>query len=144
MLKAVQRGFYLSLLAMLLAICAGYALSQSIKLDKNTEAGIAVQSVNIVWLLVSIPGILWLYRRQVERKRPADSSRRLRNYRTWIILRYAVIAISLTGNAILFFLYVDKSFFLCGAIAVVALLFCRPDRVRIENELGMARDDEIL
>jgi len=145
-LRFSQRGYYLSFLLIIVAAFAGYFSSRLIHLDKSSESGIAVQSLVFLLLLGSLPGILWWYHRTVKGIGGYREDEKENRYKRLVAFRLFVVDFNIVLNILLFFLYADKSFFMCAAIAAIVLLFCRPNEHNIESELSIivpeSDDDE--
>lgn len=133
-----QRGYYLSFLMAVVAVIAGYFAARFVHFDKNSESGIALQSLAFILLLGTLPGILWWFHRLVERLKTKPDAEKERTYKQMIALRLSVVDFNIVLNILLFFLFSDKSFFMCTAIAAIILLFCRPNKRNIESDLGLA------
>jgi hypothetical protein len=143
-LRYSQRGYYSGFLLILVAGVTGFLLARVIHFDKASDAGIACQSLVFILLLVSLPGALWWFHRSVEKMKAEqnDSLKELR-YKRLILLRLSVVNVNIVLNILLFFLFADKSFFMCAAIAAIILLFCRPNARNIEVDLGLAKEENI-
>jgi hypothetical protein len=141
-LRFSQRGYYLSFLLVVVAVFAGYFSSRFIHLDKSSESGIAVQSLVFLLLLGSLPGILWWYHRTVKRIGEHREDEKENRYKRLVALRLLVVDFNIVLNILLFFLFTDKSFFMCAAIAAIVLLFCRPNEHNIESELGIVSESD--
>ena len=142
LLRFSQRGYYLSFLAIIVAVAAGFLLAKQVHFNKASETGIAFQSVVFMLLLVTLPGIFWWFNRQVQalRKLPEIAKKELK-YRRLIALRFCVVNFNIVLNILLFFFFADKSFFMCTAIAAIFLLFCRPSAGNIEKDLGLVKEE---
>jgi len=147
-LRFSQRGYYLSFLLVIVAVLVGYFSSWFIHLDKNSESGIALQSLVYLLMLGSLPGILWWFHRTAKGIRGYQEDEKERRYNRLVALRFFVVDFNMALNILLFFLFADKSFFMCAAIAAIVLLFCRPNQQNIETDLGIAvaepDDEEVL
>jgi hypothetical protein len=132
--NVAQRQYYWSFAWIVLSVVVGYSLSRYISLDKSTEAAIAVQSADIIFLLGSIPGILWLFHKQTVKADAAPDETKIKTYHKWLIIRLVVINFNIAVNVVLLGLYADKSYFMCAAMAAVTLLFCRPEKAKILGE----------
>ncbi|MBP1639452.1 MAG: hypothetical protein H6Q17_1035 [Bacteroidetes bacterium] len=140
-----QWGYYLSFLLVVVAAFAGYFSSRFIHLDKSSESGIAFQSFVFLLMLGSLPGILWWFHRKAKEMRDCRDDEKESRYKRLVVLRLFVVDFNMALNILLFFLFADKSFFMCAAIAAIVLLFCRPNQQNIETDLGIADaepDDE--
>jgi branched-subunit amino acid ABC-type transport system permease component len=138
-----QRGYYWSFAMLALAVGLGYLLSRFVKLDRTTEIAIALQSLVFIMLLTSLPAILWWFHRQtVKLPQIVDKQECERRYIRLVWLRFFVVEFNIVVNILLFFLFVDKSFFMCAAIAAILLLFCRPDEHNIAMEMGFVNTKE--
>lgn len=138
-----QRGYYLSFIAIVFAVIVGYLLGKYTNVDKTSETAIALQSLVFIVLMISLPGVLWWFNRQ-SRQLPAlhPEEMRVASYKRLIILRFIVVNLNIVLNGILFFVFADKSFFMCAAIAAVFLLFCRPGIGNIEKDLGLIQNED--
>jgi hypothetical protein len=136
-LRFSQRGYYLSFLMAVVAVIAGYFAARFVHFDKSSESGIALQSLVFILLLSTLPGILWWFHRLVERLKAKPDAEKERTYKQMIAIRLLVVDFNIVLNILLFFLFSDKSFFMCTAIAAIILLFCRPNKQNIESDLSL-------
>ena len=139
--RIAQRAYYWSFGAIAIAGICGYLLSRLVQCDRALGLAIALQSVVYMVLLISLPAILWWFHRQVEKfKLINPTTERTKQYSRLVYLRFLVIDFNVVLNILLFFLFADKSFFMCASIAAVMLLFCRPSLQSVTNELGFAEE----
>lgn len=143
LLRDTKRYYYMSYLIGLATALIGFWLSRSIHLNRMNPSLIGLQSFDILLLLGSLPGILWLFHRKTNELLTITSlEKRCQRYMQWALIRFIVVDINLIINLLLFFLLRDFSYLLCSAIVVVMLVLCRPAALKLEEELGLKRESD--
>lgn len=139
-----QKRYYLSFLVIALALVSGFLVGKFTVMDRASETAIALQSFVFMLLMVSLPLVLWWFHRRCSKLGSFHSvEQRVVVYKRLILIRFIVVDLNIVLNAILFFLFADKSFFMCAAIAAIFLLFCRPSIGNIEKDLGLISNEEL-
>lgn len=107
-------------------------------LEPQSPAGQAVQYLVIFYVIASVPGALYGFKRMIDtRVKPIeDSDEKLREYKHWSIIRIVLIGIGvLLGIAAFYLLKTYQSMLWCAGISLIALYFCKPSEGRVQQEL---------
>jgi len=103
-----------------------------------TEDLVIFQTVVILMLLICIPGGLKLYAVKVKAlQNITDKEEKLTKYVSWNIVRLALIEGPLFFSLIVYFLTRNNSMLFCAGIAIMALIFCKPNWQKMKEELGI-------
>ncbi len=141
--RVTKRYYYMSYLIGLLTALIGFWLSRSLYFNRMDPTLIGLQSFDILFLLGSLPGILWLFHRKTKELQNISSlEERSQRYVQWALIRFIVVDINLVINILLFFLLRDFSYLLCSAIVLVMLVLCRPVALKLEEEIGLKKESE--
>lgn len=141
--RVTKRYYYMSYLIGLLTALIGFWLSRSMYFNRMNTTLIGLQSLDILFLLGSLPGILWLFHRKINELQNISSLEvRYQRYVQWALIRFVVVDINLIINILLFFLLRDFSYLLCSAIVLVMLVLCRPVVLKLEEEIGVKKESE--
>jgi hypothetical protein len=143
LLRITKRYYYMSYLIGLLTTLIGFWLSYSFSFNRMNTTLIELQSIDILFLLGSLPGILWLFNRKTKELLQISSfQKRSQRYVQWSLIRFIVVDINLVVNILLFFLLRDFSYVLCTAIVLVMLVLCHPTALKLEEEIGLNKKSE--
>ncbi|MGC9151871.1 MAG: hypothetical protein ACP5F6_08960 [Microbacter sp.] len=134
-----KRDYYVAFLIGVLTIIGGFFLSLYWRFDPYDPFIIQIQTIDILLLLGSLPGILWLFHRQVRKNSHlASLEQRAKKYIQWVHIRFLVIVFNLVMNVLLLFLLRDFSYLLASAIVLVLLLMSRSNPAKVEEDLKWA------
>lgn len=108
---------------------------QNIEVEKGIRT--AITSMAYLYLLVAIPFALWWFNKEVKKFRADDDKMTMyTKYMHLVCLRLGLVCIAFAVNILLFYLLHDYSFLYAGGIAAVALIFCKPKKEDIANDLN--------
>lgn len=141
-LKKLQLNYYLVFLLLILTSVIGYFLSQYFSLEQNTSTKTLMQTIGIFLLLILIPLGLKLHNTKIKSIKLIEKQDILSEYTFWSNIRLLMIAIPLVINTLFYYLTQDISMLYSAAIAAIALLFCKPTRAKIEEELNLSEDNK--
>ncbi len=133
-------GWYYGMLALAVA-AAGlmyYLLKEGliVTFDPLTQVGQIVQYVVIGWVIVTVPGSLAYTKYVCSKIKKADEEVRFETYYNVARLRIVLIGIGIALGIVGFYLLQgNQSMILCGGIAAIGLIFCKPNARKIELEL---------
>ena len=120
--------------AVIITLCF-YYFSQGTAVVKEL---IMFQTIAILALLICIPAGLKLYSVNIKALRDmTNKEMKLSRYLSWHIVRLALIEVPLFLCLAVYFLTNDNSMLFGAGIAVLALIFCKPNRHKMYEELGM-------
>jgi hypothetical protein len=135
--KRLNLVYYLFYVAALLVAAGGFQLYRSgVSLDSASQAGIAVNSALIIYIIGSIPIALSIFNKKTKIWAELPSLReKLRMYEKGATLRILVIGSGFLLGILFFFLMNSQSMIFCAGIAAIGLFFCKPAEVKIISEL---------
>lgn len=117
---------------------AGYFLGKTVSIDSFSGRGIMLQSVGILLLLICIPLGLKTFSIKIRKiKLIEDENEKLTKYLYWARIRIASVAIPLLFNILIYYLTQNNSMIFSAGISALALLFCKPQKHKMEEELGL-------
>lgn len=108
----------------------------------NVQMEYILQSVGILLTIGLIPFALRIFSLNlVKRIKEYPLERALASYRLWSDVRICLLWVPAIFNFSFYFVTLNTSGLFCGAIAMIASLFCFPTENRIKDELDLP--DEI-
>jgi|GEM_PF-909468 hypothetical protein len=133
-----KRDYYISFLIGVLAITGSFFLSFYWRFDTYDPLIIQIQTIDILLLLGSLPGILWLFHQKVKKNALLPSIElRAKQYVKWVHIRFLIIDFNLIFNILLLFLLRDFSYLLATAIVLVLLFLSRSNPAKVREDLQM-------
>jgi hypothetical protein len=135
--KRLNLVYYLFYIAALLVAAGGYQLYRSgASIDPASQAGIAVNSVLIIYIIGSIPIALSLFNKKTKSWAELPSLKeKLVLYEKGATIRILVIGSGFILGVLFFFLMNSQSMIFSAGIAAIGLFFCKPAEVKIISEL---------
>ncbi len=104
--------------------------------DVQTLVGQIVQYVVIGWVIATVPGSLAYTKYVCNKIKKADEDTRFARYLSVARLRIVLIGIGVALGIVAFYLLnANTSMIMCGGIAAIGLIFCKPNARKIELEL---------
>ncbi len=101
-----------------------------------TLVGQVIQYVVIGYVIVTVPGALAYTKYVCNKVKRADEDIRFSRYYAVARLRIVLIGIGVSLGIVAFYLLEgNQSMILCGGIAAIGLIFCKPNARKIELEL---------
>ena len=122
------------------------ALYETGVLTKGIHAGNAqmeyiLQSVGILLTIGLIPFALRIFNLNlVKRIKEYPLERALASYKLWSDVRLFLLAVPAILNFSFYYLTLNTTGLFCGAMAILASLFCVPSESRIKNELDLPEE----
>ncbi len=133
-------SYYSMFASAILVAFIGFKISRD-SFNFNEEITTAISTLSIIFLVVSIPLILWLYNQKITKITTIHKDVRYSFYIKWIKIRIFTVGFGLLINILLFYLFHSYSFLYAAGISAVAMLFCKPNKNTIENELTIIEED---
>lgn len=132
-------------LAVLVAVGGYYLIQQNgIAVEEKPETETLVTSIYILYLVISIPLALKLFNVQVKKLAVfEDQSMKIKRYMNYSLWRLIVIGVSLLVGIALFYWLNSRSMMFGAAVAAIALVFCKPNVVKMVTDLDIYEDDDI-
>ena len=145
-IKSIAQVYYIIYATTILSTVVGYLMNiqgQTKSIDPKSSIGIALSSILILYILISIPFALGGFHRMTKKwKLIEDEKLKLAKYEKGAILRLAAIGTGLIGSVVLFYVMNDISMIYCVGITAIALLFCKPTEAKIESDLKLNETEE--
>ncbi|MFT3753482.1 MAG: hypothetical protein QM800_11625 [Paludibacter sp.] len=147
--RQINQAYYLVYTTTILSTILGYYLTMNREAapDLKSESTIAVSSLIILYILISIPAALALFHRNLKKWREIqDEFLKHKKYISGAKLRLLVVGTGLVASVVgHFMLYAgtqNMSMIACAGIAAIALFFCKPLVNKVANELEIEADEE--
>ncbi|OQB31362.1 MAG: hypothetical protein BWY08_00546 [Bacteroidetes bacterium ADurb.Bin174] len=144
-LKKLTIAYYLIYVAAIAVAAIGYLLFRSgLVIDSKSQAGIIISSVLILLIICSIPLTLTVFNRKTKQwAELEDAPEKLKKYTKASIIRLAIIGTDFLLGILFFFLLNSQNIIILAGIAAIALLFCKPAKVKIMAELKINENEEL-
>ena len=147
--KQINIVYYsLYVVYLLLVVVFGFLLKGKegfITIDPLSQYGQIISYVVIMYVIVSIPGALWWFKKQMKKVcEVQDEAAKRARY-----LQCAIIRVATIGNgavfAIIAFYYLGnyQPMLWCAGIAVLAQFFCKPSDRKIYLEINNKNEDDL-
>jgi len=131
----------------------GYLFKGKWAFDSLTQPGQTIQYAVIFYMIVSVPGALYGFKRMMKKvSRIEDPVAQERSYYLWSILRMTLIALgAIFGIVAFYILYIrnnagdwtrNQSMLWCAAISIIAQYFCKPTEKKIYMEMNDVREED--
>ncbi len=136
-LKKLTIAYYLIYAAAIAVAVIGFLLFRSgFVIDEKSQAGIAISSVLILLIISSIPLSLAIFNKKTKQwAELEDVAEKLNRYRKASIIRLTIIGADFLLGILCFFLLHSQNMIILAGIAAIALLFCKPAKVKMMAEL---------
>jgi len=136
--KKLVFNYYIVFVLLVLTGIAGYFLQQIVTIDSFDKTGITLQTVNILVLLVCIPAGMKIFSMKVSKlKELENEEEKLSGYLHWSKIRLTAIATPLLLSMLLYCIVENNSMIFCVGIAGIALIFCKPIKNKVKEELDI-------
>jgi len=144
--KKITLVYYVIYATTILSTALGYLLNlqgKAVSIDPQSSTGIALSSILILYILISIPGSLGGFHRMTKKWRSIEDEKlKLAKYEKGAILRLVAIGVGLVGSVILFYITNNISMIYCVGIAAIALLFCKPSEDKLISDLKLDEEED--
>ena len=130
--------YYITLLLTILSAMIGYHLTyhKGIYFDANSQASTTYYTIVLWYVIITFPLSLKLFSLGVKRlKRIPDDGSREYYYKTYGILRLAVMTIGLIASIIGIYIFQVKHLFWVAGICIIGVILCKPTEKRIDSDL---------
>jgi len=138
-LTKITIAYYVVYIAAVLSATAGYyILREGFSIDVQSQAGITLSSVLIIFIIGSIPVTLGLFHRYLKKIAVLeDVEIRLKKYEMASYLRLTIIGLGLIFGVLFFYILHSQSMLFCAGIAAIALFFCKPSKSKMLNDIDI-------
>ena len=130
--------YYITLILTILAAMIGYHFTyhKGIYFDANSQASTTYYTIVLWYVIITFPLSLKLFSLGVKRlKRIPDDGSREYYYKTYGILRLAVMTIGLIASIIGIYIFQVKHLFWVAGICIIGIILCKPTEKRINADL---------
>ena len=143
-LKNIQLAYYAVYIAAIAAAVSGYALmNANLRIDPQSETGIALNSVLIVLIIGSVPLALWLFSRNTKKwAKLTDVHEKLAKYQKGSIIRLLVLGVGLVLGVVFYYVLGLQSMIFAAGISAIGVFFCKPAEVKVVAELELEEHPE--
>jgi hypothetical protein len=145
-LKNITQFYYYIYSATLLTTIGGYIINMSreASYDAKHPLSIALSSMVILYMLISIPLALGLFFKMTKKWSSINEEKlKLSKYEQGAKLRLLVIGIGLLASIIVFYILRSNiSLIYCAGIGAIALLFCKPTEAKMISDLHLEETEE--
>ena len=131
--------YYLMYIAVIAAMALGYyAVKNGFAINVQSQTGIAIQSIVIMYIIISVPFSLYFFHRMTKKWQLIDNEEeKLKHYEKWSTFRLCVTGFGLFAGVIMCYLMHSSSMLCCAGIAAIGLFFCKPSQNKIISELDL-------
>jgi len=144
--KKITLVYYVIYAATILLTAMGYLLNiQGVTaiIDPQSSTGIALSSIIILYILISIPLSLGGFHRMTKKWRLIeDETLKFAKYEKGAVLRLIAIGVGLVGSVILFYITYNISMIYCVGITAITLLFCKPSEDKMIADLKLDEEED--
>jgi hypothetical protein len=145
-LKSITQFYYYIYSATILTTLGGYIvnMSRDVSYGPKDPLNIALSSIVILYLLISIPLALGLFFKKTKKwSLIEDENLKYTSYEKGAKLRLLAIGIGLLASIIVFYILRSNiSLIYCAGIGAIALLFCKPTQSKINSDLHLEESEE--
>ena len=131
----------------------GFLLKDRWLLNALEQPGSTIQTIVILYMIISIPGALYGFKRMMKRvsqvQNPVEQERQ---YYHWAVLRLTLIALGgVFAIAAFYVLYMEsadgrwvhnQSMLWCAAVSILSQYFCKPTEKKIYLEMNDVREED--
>lgn len=139
MLRNITIAYYVVYITAILSALAGYyILRNGFNINPQSQVGITLTSVLIVYIIGSVPVALALFNRHTKKLALlTDEKEKFEKYTKAAMLRIIVIGSGLVSGILFFYVMQSQSMIFCAGIAAIGLFFCKPNESKIISDLQL-------
>lgn len=109
----------------------------------NASAEYIAQLTGVLLAICLIPMSLRIFNLSLTKYiRNLDIDNALKSYRRWSEVRIILLSVVAVFNISLYYWTMDTTGLLCGAMALLASMFCVPAKKRLLSELDLLKEEE--
>ncbi len=138
-LRILNTAYYAIYLAAIIAAGIGfYILKSGFTIDPQSQTGITISSVLIIFIIGSVPVALGTFHKYCKKLSLSEHPElKIQKYQSASLLRLAVIGTALFLGVLFFYIMHSQSMIFCAGIAAIALYFCKPTQGKMLTDLNM-------
>ena len=134
--------YLLTIIAVVVIFFLSHANIKLVEIDPLSKLGSTINTIYIIYLLVSIPAALYLFHKfTLKIKNEKDEYSKFQKYKRASYIRLWVVGIALVVGVALVYVLHSKSMIFTAAIAAIALYFCKPSPLKIIRELDLDAEE---
>ena len=147
--KQINIVYYaLYVMYVLLVVIFGFLLKDSpnmLQFDPLIQPGQSIAYVVILYVIASIPGALWWFKKQMKKvSKMEDEAAKQAKYLSCAVIRVAVIGLGAVMAIVAFYLLgTYQPMLWCAGIAVLAQFFCKPSDRKIYLEMNDKNEEDL-
>lgn len=147
--KQINLVYYALYVAyVLLVVIFGFLLKDSpnmMRFDPLTQPGQSIAYVVILYVISSIPGALWLFKRAMKTvSKMEDEAAKQAKYLSYAVCRVAAIGLGAVLAIVAFYILgTYQPMLWCAGIAVLAQFFCKPTDRKIYLEINDKNEEDL-
>ena len=147
--KQINIVYYaLYVMYVLLVVIFGFLLKDSpnmLQFDPLIQPGQSIAYVVILYVIASIPGALWWFKKQMKKvSKMEDEAAKQAKYLSCAVVRVAVIGLGAVMAIVAFYLLgTYQPMLWCAGIAVLAQFFCKPSDRKIYLEMNDKNEEDL-
>lgn len=117
-------------------------VKSAVSIDPKSSLGIALSSLLILYILISIPLSFWLFFKGTKKwKELPDKFAKFTAYKKASVIRLWVVGIGLILGVMLVYFLHSTSMIYCALISAVALFFSKPSEAKMVSELNLEEEE---
>ena len=138
-IRDISIAYYAIYITAILGALAGYyILKNGFIINPQSETGITLSTILIVYIIGSIPIALGLFNIHIKKLALlAVEKEKFQQYTKAAIIRISVIGSGLVSGIIFFYIMQTQSMIFCAGIAAIGLFFCKPSESKIVSDLNL-------
>lgn len=138
-LRTLNIAYYAIYVAAIIAASVGYFILKSgINIDPQSQAGITISSVLIIFIIGSVPVTLGTFHRYCKKLAISeDQELKIQKYQSASLLRLVIIGTALFLGVLFFYIMQSQSMIFCAGIAAIALYFSKPTQGKLLTDLNI-------
>lgn len=135
--------YLLTIVAVVTIFFLTYSDAEVNRIDPLSKLGTNISTAYIIFLLISIPGALYLFHRYTQKlKTEPEEFVKFSKYKKASFIRLWVVGLGLISGVILVYVLRSQSMIFTSAIAAIALYFCKPSGLKIIRDLDLDTEEE--
>lgn len=138
-LRTLNIAYYAIYVAAVIAASTGYFILKSgITIDPQSQAGITISSVLIIFIIGSVPVTLGTFHRYCKKLAVLENQElKIQKYQSASLLRLVIIGTALFLGVLFFYIMHSQSMIFCAGIAAIALYFSKPTQGKLLTDLNI-------
>lgn len=145
LVKKINNAYYLIYTVTIVTTIIGYFVIQTREnsIDVKSQLSIAITSLVIAYIFISIPLSFTLFFRNTKRcLEIEDNFMKLEKYATGATWRLLAVGFGLVLSVVAFYIVRTESMIFCAGITAIALLYCKPTVGKIKSDLKLDESED--